>query len=193
MAKWFDDDDFLLQRLADDDEQALEYLFWQHYTALKGVSYRIVGNNELAKDLVQDVFARLWEKRHQLNISKPVKAYLLRAVINRSLNHVRDHSKMHVVSLDTLKPEQHATPPNETGAKLEAHELNSLIAGTIQELPLKCRLAFQLSRDEEMSYNEIASHMGISVKAVEKHISKALKKLRDSLNTYLNNLMLFNW
>ncbi len=192
MTKWFDSDDFLLQRLASGDEKALEFLFRSYYADLKKVSYRVVGNNELAKDIVQEVFATIWVRRRQLEHAKPIKSYLFRAVINRSLNQVRDHPKLQIVSLDALKPEQHATQPNETSARLEAHELQALITGTIQQLPPQCRLAFQLSRDDEMSYQEIADRMGISVKAVEKHISKALKKLRNSLHAYLKHLLLFN-
>ncbi|WP_224995209.1 RNA polymerase sigma-70 factor [Cesiribacter sp. SM1] len=193
MARWFDDDGFLGRRLAADDEQALEFLFRQHYTALKRVSYRIVRNNEQARDIVQDVFAKLWEKRQFLRETKPLKAYLFRSVINRSLNYLRDNPRLQVVSLDELTPEQHATQSNETSAKLEDQELHALINRTILELPLQCRVAFQLSREEEMSNAQIAEYMGVSVKAVEKHITKALKRLRKMLEPYLSYLMLFNW
>lgn len=193
MAKEYDHDDFLRSRLASDDEKALELLFREHFAALKRVAYRIVVNNEQAKDLVQDVFASMWEKRHSLPRSRPLKAYLFRSVINRSLNYLRDNPRLQMVSLDALTPEQQATHPDETSARLEDHELQILIGRIIEQLPPHCKLAFQLSREEEMSNAEIADYMGISVKGVEKHITLALKRLRKALAVYLKRMMLFNW
>ena len=73
MAKWYDDDDdFLLHRLKENDEKALEFLFRQHYAALFRVSFRVVNNGESARDIIQEVFATLWEKRHSLNVSRSV-------------------------------------------------------------------------------------------------------------------------
>lgn len=193
MPREIDKDDFLRSRLASGDEQALELLFREHFAALKRVAYRIVANNEQAKDLVQEVFAQLWEKRHSLPQTKPLKAYLFRSVINRSLNFVRDHPRLRLVSLDALTPEQQATHPNETSAPLEDHELQALIGRIIGQLPPQCKLAFQLSREEDMSNAEIADYMGISVKGVEKHMTLALKKLRNALAAYFKHMLLFSW
>jgi DNA-directed RNA polymerase specialized sigma24 family protein len=64
MAKFYDNDDFLLQRLKSDDEKALEFLFRQYYADLLRVSFRIVGNSEQARDIIQEVFARLYMNLH---------------------------------------------------------------------------------------------------------------------------------
>jgi RNA polymerase sigma-70 factor (ECF subfamily) len=192
MAKWYNNDDFLLHRLKADDEKALEFLFRQHYAALFRVSFRVVGNAESAKDIIQDVFATLWEKRHSLNVSKSVKAYLFRAVANRSINYVRDNPSTQTASIESVRQERHSTSFNDAGDKLEERELQTFIGQVIQTLPPQCKAVFQLSRNEEMSNKEIAESLGISVKAVEKHISKALKKLRRSLESYLKSLLLFS-
>lgn len=192
MAKWYDNDDFLLHRLKADDEKALEFLFRQHYAALFRMSLRVVGNAESARDIIQEVFATLWEKRHSLNVSKSLKAYLFRAVMNRSLNYVRDNPSAQTASIESVRQERHSTSFNDAGDKLEERELQNLIGQVIQTLPPQCKAVFQLSRNEEMSNKEIAESLGISVKAVEKHISRALKKLRSSLESYLKGLLLFS-
>lgn len=193
MAIWYDNDDFLLQRLKADDEKALEFLFRQYYAVLFRISFRVVGDAETARDIIQEVFVTLWERRRSLHVSKSVKAYLFRAVANRSINYVRDHLKTQTVSIESVRQERHSTSSGDTSDMLEERELSVFIGQVIQTLPPQCKAVFQLSRNEEMSNKEIAESLGISVKAVEKHISKALKKLRKSLESYLKSLLLFSF
>lgn len=190
MGKWYDNEDFLLHRLAAGDEKAFEFLVRQYYAGLVKVSSRIIGSQEQARDVTQDMFADLWEKRFRLHLPKPVKPYLFRAVINRSLNYLRDHPGVATVSVESIRRELYATSADDASAKLEEKELSRFMAQAIQSLPPQCKAAFQLNRDEGMSYREIADSLGISVKAVEKHISRALRKLRKSLEAYLKSLLI---
>lgn len=107
-----------------------------------------------------------------------MKAYLKRAAVNRTLNFIRDNKI-------TFEGEEELPilKGKITGAsaKMEADELQEMINRAIDGLPERCRMIFLLSRFEDMSYNEIAQKLDISVKTVENQISKALKILREVL------------
>lgn len=193
MSEWLDDEDFLLRRLTSGDEQAIDFLFKKYYAEMLRLSYTVLKDREAGKDIIQDIFINIWEKRESLHFSKPIKAYLFRSVINRSLNYLRDQGKTLILPIDKMKESSHASSAGASSEKLEEQEMEHLILRLINELPPQCRLAFELSRNQQMSYKEVAGYMGISVKAVEKHMAKALKQLRKGLEAYLKRLFLFCW
>ena len=171
-------DQELINRLQKDDEQAMDILFRRHYAFICRAVYRVLNDNNLAEDIAQEVFFGLWKKRENLNISTSVQAYLKRAAINKSLNFIRDQK---VKFDDEEKMPILTSNQSTTQQQLEAEDLQKLINESIDQLPEKCRLVFTLSRFEEMSYQEIADQLGISIKTVENQISKALKFLRKAL------------
>ena len=122
--------------------------------------------------MVQQVFVDLWTKQnfHQL---QSVKAYLYVSVYNRSLNFIQSHKRF--LSEEKI-PETSVTDPG-----VEENELRVVIARAIETLPDRCKEIFLLSREEEMTYNEIATHLNLSVKTVERQMGIALAKVRDYL------------
>jgi len=169
------------------DEEAFETLFRSYFTFMCSFAHKFIPDMDVAKDIVHEVFTGLWEKRMEIDTSKPVKSYLFTAVNNKCLNYIRDHKKF-----------DNAQEMGEVFANRYADEQNTLIEGemkhtiqkTLDSLPEKCREVFELSRYEGLTYNEIAERLGISVKTVENQMGKALKIFRESLKEYLTLLLL---
>lgn len=182
-------DQQLVQLLNENSEQAVELLFRKYYSFLCRSAFRILPDESIVEDLVQEVFYELWRRRGQLQINVSLKAYLRRSIMNRALNYLRDNRKVF-----SEEEEKAASLPDnlpEPGQQLEAAQLQELIDRVIDGLPERCRIVFVLSRFEEMSYQEIAEELGISAKTVEHQISKALRLLRDALGPLLTIAMLF--
>lgn len=174
--------DLLLTRLRAGDRSALRAIFEQHYPIVCSVIRRYIADPGLEKDLAQEVFVRFWEKRLQIDITSNLGAYLRRMAVNEALGHLRRKNRF---APDEL-PEQ--LPHSTTGAadeQLQASEMQQAVNRAIAALPERCRLVFQLSRYEEMTYREIADQLRISVKTVENQMGKALRSLRESLAEYL--------
>ncbi|MFT4761659.1 MAG: RNA polymerase sigma-70 factor (ECF subfamily) [Paraglaciecola sp.] len=183
MSKFIDQTDKeILGLLPVNGDKAMELLFKKYYTFLCRVLIRVIPNENTAEDLAQDVLLDIWRKRDTINISVSLKAYLRRAARNKALNYIRDRKIRW--EADENQPEMESTM---IGANqiLEAEELQQLINRSINQLPERCRLIFSLSRFEDMTYQEIADELTISIKTVENQISKALKLLRISLGKYL--------
>ena len=159
---------------ADGYETFIEHLFRTHYAALCRVVYPIVRDQDTAEDIVQDVFLKIWRRQIALDTEQSVKAYLFRAAVNTALNFLEKNRR--TAPWDDTLAEQHGV--NSTEDNIAYQETKQKVAKALEQLPPKCKVVFSLSRFEEMSYAEIAQHLSISVKAVEKHMGKALKIMR---------------
>lgn len=165
------------------DNQAFERLFREYFTPLMTFSRRILGNEDDAREVVHQVFIKLWEKRSEVDISTSLKSYLFTAVNNRSLNVIRDRRKFSSEEVPERAGEW------DVSAEIESMELEEKIRGVIDSLPEKCRMIFEMNRFDGLKYAEIATQLDISVKTVENQMSKALKILRDQLAKYLTILL----
>ncbi|MCB9278800.1 MAG: RNA polymerase sigma-70 factor [Lewinellaceae bacterium] len=166
-----------------DPDEAIGQLFRAFYPMVCQSALRIVADENLAEDLAQEVFFELWKRKDTLSINTSIPAYLKRAVVNRSLNYLRDNRLISVEEEQMLNAPGLQTSAGNTD--MEASELEELILRTIDGLPDRCRLVFTLSRYEELSYQEIAGKLDISVKTVENQMTKALKVLRAALGPHL--------
>ena len=122
-------------------------------------AYRIVQDRDAARDVVQEVFIRLWHGRAALQISRSLKAYLHRAAVYGALHHLEKTQRIKRVPLQSV----------------------AALAAAVDALPPMCRTVFVLSRHDELSNTQIADCLGVSVKAVEKHLTKALGRLREAV------------
>ena len=145
-------------------------------------------DSDIAKDIVQEVFFILWQKKESIDLSKSVKSYLVSAVRNKCLNHIRDHKKFSDTILES--EDQYVKPDYKQSDRLIEEELGKKIKSSIEELPAKCREVFLLSRYENLKYQEIADRLHISVKTVETQMSKALQHLRIRLSEFLTILLI---
>jgi RNA polymerase sigma-70 factor, ECF subfamily len=138
---------------------------------------------ETAKEIVQDAFISLWEKRETIDASRPVKSYLTTIIHHKCHNHLRDTRKFNsdLLGIEDLL-EIHIIVETDT---LVEEELADAIKAAIDELPEKCREIFLLNRFENLKYQEIADKLQLSQKTVEAQMSKALQHMRVRLAEYL--------
>lgn len=172
----------ILTRLKSEDRTVLKEIFQLHYPMVAKSIHRFIQDSNLVKDLAQEVFVRLWNKRYQIQITSSLEAYLRRMAINEALGYLRSQ-KNHVYDEFTLDSVQESSASSEE--KFLFGELENHISQAIDTLPPKCKIIFQMSRFDEMTYKEIADNLQISIKTVENQMGKALKLLREQLQDYL--------
>ena len=191
----FDNHDVLLEALRKGEEKAFEYLFDRYYEGLLNYAGRIVRETELAYDLVQETFCKLYEDHANLNIHLSIKSYLYKSVYNSCLNEIK-HRKVvnnHIDRelLDFYFSEIVQTPEAELA--LLGENINNALREAIDKLPERCREVFVLSKMEELSNKEIAERLNISVKTVEVQMTKALSRLRKELEWLLSLIFFVNF
>jgi RNA polymerase sigma-70 factor (ECF subfamily) len=174
------DIDFLFSRiLQHDDYTAFEKLFHSNYNPLRNFCKKLVQINEVAEELVSEVFFKIWTNRKRIVISSSAKSYLYTAVRNISFDHLRKERRSLWVNIDeaAAMPSENFDPQKIS----ELEELQIKVNKAVESLPRQCRLVFQLSRDHGMKYNEIAEVLQLSIKTIETQMGRALKSLRISL------------
>ncbi|WP_162910829.1 RNA polymerase sigma-70 factor [Hymenobacter oligotrophus] len=180
--------DALEARLAElqrtNGEAFLQELFRAFYRPLGNVVYRVVQDRAVAEDLLQDVFMRIWNNRESLVISSTYKAYLYRAAMNAALRHVEQQKRQ--VSWDDANLAE--TGRDTTAEHLEGQEAEQLVATALEALPPQCRAVFLMSRQEGMSYQQIAEALEVAPKTVENQMGKALRIMRDKLSGFFSGL-----
>jgi RNA polymerase sigma-70 factor, ECF subfamily len=156
-----------------DDHQRFKELFELHYRPLTVFALDYVGDLETARDIVQNVFVKLWEIRQTLLINKCAKAYLYQCVKNACLNYSKSRFRRPVLTIEL--PVQ--ILEDDALNRIIALESLELIYRAIENLPEKCREIFKLSRIKQLKHSEIAQKLNITEKTIENQISIAIKKL----------------
>jgi RNA polymerase sigma-70 factor (ECF subfamily) len=183
------DSEFLIRQLKNGDESAYEMLFKEYYQLLVMFANKYLFDIEASKELVQDLFVHIYEKRENLIINSSLKSYLFRSVHNRSLNlinalKIKNKYVEHIERTTSANANSIENEMNKT-------ELEHAIYKAIGELPPKCRDIFKLNRFEGLTNSEIAEKLKLSKRTVETQISKALKILRIKLEPYTAVSILF--
>lgn len=153
-------------------------LFRQHYAALVLYGLKFLRDREQSKEVVQEIFIALYERRGELVIRSNPKSYLFQSVRNRCLNEL-EKMKTKNKRLEALR--QEAVDSYMFSDPLEAAEFEAKLHSLIQGLPPACRSVFQMSRFDGKSNSEIAENLKISKRTVETQISKALRILRQAV------------
>lgn len=159
------------------DHAAFTELYRKYYKVLVLAADKYVKEIDVAKEIVQDVFLKMWEQPFEMHNEASIKSYLYRSVINTSLNHIKREKN---ISQHHLKIANEATYDSVDDLHAE-QELKILIYSEIELLPAQCKKVFKMSRFEGLKYREIAVLLEISEKTVENHMIKALKILRERL------------
>ena len=168
--------------------KAFESLYKFYFPSLCLYAYGFVPDRELVKEIVNDVFLRIWERRTLLDIRYGIKPYLYRCVHNSCLDHLKTKKFNRQNQLVDISEKIKELPDNDDEYILTQLSLNQLekeIMAGIDNLPQKCREVFLLSRFELLSYNEISEKLNISVNTVKTQICRALDSLRVSLRQFL--------
>lgn len=171
-------DEQLFKLVQEDDEKAFGELYARYWPTLTDAASRHLQSRAKAEDLVQEIFISFYKRRHLIQFTISLKAYLSQALKFKMMNEVRSQIvretyQRNIVHISGATSDCHNA--------YETKELSFYINKSIKQLPGKCRQAFLLSRGEDLSYKDISGQLGISVSTVEKHISKALRMLKVSL------------
>lgn len=166
----------LFNQIKKGNELAFNTLFEKYYADLCEFSMMIVGNHQIAEEIVADVFANIWIKRGKHSVDYNLKGYLLRSTKNLTISYMRK-KKIQILSIDEM--EQHQ-PKSELTPDIGIKKAESKISmeNILLNIPAKSRLVFKMHRFENLKYREIADILEISIKSVEKHMGKSLKILR---------------
>jgi len=180
--------DVLESRLATlqhaDEEVFMQLLFRAFYQPLGNVIYRVVQDRAVAEDLLQDLFLKVWNNRGTLVITTTYKAYLYRAAMNMALHHLQKHKRQ--VAWDDARVSEPSR--NATTEHLDGEEAELAVAGALEALPPQCRAVFVMSREEGMSYRQIAEALNVAPKTVENQMGKALRLMRERLSDLLSGM-----
>lgn len=169
-------------------EADFEKLFKSHFKSLHCYAFTFLKDNALAEDTVQNVFLRLWNNGIEMGFQASFTAYLYRAVYNESMN-VLKHEKIKSTHRQFVLHRMKYETDN-AAKKILTSDLEQKLRKALSELPEQCRTIFQMSRFDELKYQEIAERLSISVKTVENQMGKALKLLRLKLADFLPLLLL---
>ena len=168
--------------------KAFESLYKLYFPSLCLYAYGFIPDRELVREIVNDVFLKIWERRTELDIRYGIKPYLYRCVHNSCLDHLELNKFRNRARIVDISQKILELPGNDDEAILTQFTLPQLekeIMDGIDNLPPKCREIFVLSRFELLSYNEISEKLNISVNTVKTQMSRALDSLRVSLRQFL--------
>lgn len=176
-----EDEGELLARLRAGSDDAFDALFRRHYPVLVMSGTRLLGDRAQAEEIAQDVLLELWRRRESLQLTGPVGAYLHQAARNRGLNRLRRLRTERVGEPYVRAPGASSA----TDARAISTELAQAVRDAIAGLSEPQREVFEMSRDRGLTYQEIATILGLSVKSVEARMGRALKELRERLAPWL--------
>lgn len=156
-----------------------EYVYRRYVGKMIAICIKGIDDEEAAKEIVQDVFKRLWEHRHHIVITGSLENYLMRAAKLEIIDFYRKRQrlKMHHHNISQLQQEADHT----TEQQINLRELQLRIKLSVDRLSHQCKNVFMLSRESGMTNQEIATRLGISHKTVEAHMTKAIAYLRKSI------------
>lgn len=178
----------LVAKLRSGDARAYTEIYDRYKAPLYAFLWKRLDDKEAVRDILQEVFLTIWEKRKQINYDTSLSGYLFTAVRNKLLDRIA-HQKVQQKYIDSF----HAFAQNtsiSTDHLIRTKEINAHIDSVIAKLPPKTREVFELSRVQNFSRKEIAQHLDISEQTVKSHMFTALKTLKHKLNHFLSLLIL---
>lgn len=182
-------DRLLVMALKRDDHESFTRIFRAYYKDLVLFGGTFIPEKSVCEDIVQNIFLKLWNDRQTLEIEISLKSYLLKAVRNNCLDELR-HRKI-VDEHVTHQLKSASMDADETENYVLYSDLCRQLKNALAQLPPAEREVFEMSRLENIKYQEIANRLKISVRTVENRISNALKRLRILLKDYFLLLLIF--
>jgi RNA polymerase sigma-70 factor (family 1) len=172
----------LVTRLNDSDEDAFEQLYQLYSGRLFGYLIKLIKSELFAQELLQDTFIKLWNNREKINTDKSFRSYLFRIAENNVYDFfrkaARDKKLQAAIIKSACRHYQHVEE------NLLTKENEQILQDAINLLPPKRRQIFQLIKIEERSYDEVSTLLNISVSTINDHIVKATKSIREALKQY---------
>ncbi|WP_025146520.1 RNA polymerase sigma factor [Pedobacter jeongneungensis] len=181
----------LVSLIKEGDHISFANVFDRHWHSLYVHALKMLGNEEEAKDMVQEVFTSLWKQGDQLSIHTTLKAYLFSAVRHRVLNEIRANDRRsQYYDRFALYLQTHQTSVIE---KIQFQELEQAIDKVISNLPERMREVFEMSRKQSMTNKEIALKMNIAETTVKRQISNAILILKNHLSKSYGSLFILSY
>ena len=168
------------QLACEGDTQAFEKIHRELFTALYYYALKLLEDNELADDAVQDLFIKIWVKRAEIGELQKVKAYFFTALRRQVLNQLRNLRLRQLNISRLLQPEIEFSPEEIVVHQEEANSLHARLLQLLNELPPRQREAIYLHYFENMDYQQVAAIMGVNYQSVLNLVQKAMQKLRSA-------------
>lgn len=167
-------------------KEEFKLLFDKYFDDVRRYILYRSGNEELATDIAQDTFMRVWEKQIKLD-NRNVKGLLFKIANDFFISDYR-HKKVEFNFFETFEPNQQSISPED---EYNFKDLKFAYEAALKTMPEKQRTVFLLNRIDELKYREIAEQLNLSVKAIEKRMSLALEHLKKELGSRLKTTILF--
>ena len=172
----------LIGKMKQGDRESFNQIFRRYYAPLVRFCVRFVADADMAAEIVQDLFVKLWSSREKITFTSSFESYMLRSVRNAAITYINKERAHAETNMAIYTDESDANDPSET---LQSNNLEVSYRKILAAMPEKRREVFLASRFEGLKYAEIADKLGLSTKTVEAHMSAAIKQLREGLKDYL--------
>jgi RNA polymerase sigma-70 factor (family 1) len=159
------------------EKETFKKYFDTYYSPIRNYLYYKTGDIDLADDLIQEVFMKLWEIRGSIK-SETVKSLLYTIATNLIRNHAK-HKKVVYNFID--KNAQNNVSDDAADLNILQQEFNEKLQKVLSEVPEKCRAVFLMNRIEGLTYNEIAERLDLTAKAIEKRMHQALSVIKEKI------------
>jgi RNA polymerase sigma-70 factor (ECF subfamily) len=181
----------IIQKLQEGNENAFRLLVENYQKLVVSTCYGMLHNMQDAEDIAQEVFIEVFRSVHKFRADSKLSTWLYRIAVNRSLNHIRDNKKHKwfqsfddsLKSKTTFKENLVNTSADNPDNQIENSERAALLHLAIDNLPKNQKVAFTLSKYEDLSYQEISEVMDLTLSSVESLIHRAKKNLQKTLYT----------
>jgi RNA polymerase sigma-70 factor (ECF subfamily) len=165
-----------------DDEKAFHRLFDAYYPRFLQLACHITRSEVLAEEVVSDVFVKIWNNRQQLGRIENLPAYFYTAIRNQSLSYHAKKGDSHE-QLTTSDQNAEADPETPEAILLD-QELSALIQSVVANLPARCRIIFQMVKEDRLTYKQVAELLQISPKTVQAQMVIALQRIKKAWQIY---------
>lgn len=173
------------QNLSGGDADAFAAIFEMYKKRVFSVAFKVLKSETEAEEIVQDVFMSVWTAKANLNNVNDPEAYLFTIVYNKIYSHLKKVSRDQRL-LDAMAHRINLMQST-TDETIAAHETGKLINEAVQKLPAQQRAVYEFSKQDGLTYDEIAEYMHISRNTVRNHLSEAMKTIR----IFLKNAAMF--
>ncbi len=176
----------ILEKLKEGNSLAYNQLFDKYYMPLCVYSLKYCDSFQLAEDIVQDLFVKIWDEKLYMKFDNPISPYLFKAIKNNTLQLVKKESKYKFDDVETIV---NRLMEEEQLDFATLEEEKKKLFDQIEALPEKSKEVFKAIVLENMKYKEVAEHLNISVNTVKTNYARALKQLRFKLDIIIMLLL----
>ena len=176
----------LMENLKSGNYDSVNFLMDKYYKSLCGYATILTNDSNKSEDIVQNVFIKIWVNKNKINSNISIKSYLYKSVYNEFIDEYRKNKAFISIENKHLEIIEHIVEKN---SDVYSENLIKKVNDEIEKLPVKCRKIFLLNKKEGLTHTEIATHLKISIKTVEGHITRAFKALNKKLGDKVETLL----